>query len=86
MQRILASTPRENDKETLYQKDCSQGLAHVHKDLFLIQIKRLSTNIKLTLYKALIRSVTISMAENGKHPTFMVNVSSVKLKEKYATV
>jgi hypothetical protein len=44
---------------TPYREDCSQGLAHICKGLFSIQNGRLSTNIKLALYKALIRPIMI---------------------------
>jgi hypothetical protein len=40
--------------ETPYRKDCSQGLAHVRKDLFSVQKRAFKYNIKL--YKAVIRS------------------------------
>jgi hypothetical protein len=33
----LGVTFNEDDMETSYQKDCSQGLAHIHKDIFPIQ-------------------------------------------------
>jgi hypothetical protein len=44
--------------ETPYRKDCIQGLEHVGiKTYSLLKNGLLSTNIKLSLYKALIRSV-----------------------------
>jgi hypothetical protein len=43
--------------EIPYRQDCCQGLAHISKTLFYIQKWALSTNIKLMLYEALIRSV-----------------------------
>jgi hypothetical protein len=42
---------------TSCRKHCSQGLAHVNKHLSLFRSGRSSINTKLTLYKALIRSV-----------------------------
>jgi ABC-type methionine transport system permease subunit len=37
--------------------DCSEGLAHVRKDLFSIQKWAFMHNIELTVYSAMIRSV-----------------------------
>jgi hypothetical protein len=57
--------------ETPHQKDCSQGIPNLCKNLFSIQTWAFSTNIKLTLYKAPVRSVmthacpTWEYAENG---------------------
>jgi hypothetical protein len=48
---------QEDEMETPYRKDCSQGLAYVRKDLFSIKNGRLNINIELTLCKCLIRSV-----------------------------
>jgi hypothetical protein len=42
--------------ETTFRKGCSQGFAQVCKDLSSIQNRRLSTTIKLTLYKVMSRS------------------------------
>jgi hypothetical protein len=41
--------------EAPYRKDCNQGLAHVHEDLF--QSERLGTNTKFPLYRTLFWSV-----------------------------
>jgi hypothetical protein len=50
-----------------WRKDCSRGLQHEHEDIFSIKIGRLSTNIKLTLYKALIRSVMTHACPTWKY-------------------
>jgi hypothetical protein len=41
--------------EMAYRKDSNQGVAHLRKELF--KNERLSTNIKLPLYKAMNKSV-----------------------------
>jgi hypothetical protein len=43
--------------ETAHRNDRSQGLHNIYYNLCLIKNERLSANIKLTLHKALIRSV-----------------------------
>jgi hypothetical protein len=50
--------------ETPYENDHSQGFAHVHKD-FSTQNLVLNTNVKLMLYKALIRSIIIMHISPG---------------------
>jgi hypothetical protein len=42
--------------ETTYRENDSQGLGHVHQDILYIQ-KYLSANIKLIVYRAIIRSI-----------------------------
>jgi hypothetical protein len=61
--------------ETPYRNDCSQGLTHVRKDLFSNKNGRLSTNIKLTLYKALITPVMTYAC-----PTWEYEVDAHRLK------
>jgi hypothetical protein len=64
--------------KTPYRKDCKSGLAQVHKDLFSVKKnERLSTNIKLTLYKALIRSV---MTYAGSTWEYAADVHLLKLQ------
>jgi hypothetical protein len=48
---------QEDQTETPYQKDCDQGLAHVRKDLFSVHKWAFKYDIKLMLYKTLIRLV-----------------------------
>jgi hypothetical protein len=50
---------QEDDTETPYRKHCNQSLAYYIGTHSLFKSGSLSTNIKLTLYKALIRSLTI---------------------------
>jgi hypothetical protein len=47
---------KEDDMETPYGKDCSKALLMYIRIYSLFKSERLSTNIKLMLYKALIRS------------------------------
>jgi hypothetical protein len=49
---------QEDDMHTLNHKDCTQGLLHMYiKTYSLFRSGLLSTNIQLTLYYILIRSV-----------------------------
>jgi hypothetical protein len=52
--------------EASYRKDCSQVLAHI-RTYSLFRSGRLSTNIKLQLYKALIMSVMTYASSIWEH-------------------